>query len=187
MSRASRLVAISVASFVVLISILFVALKGRDLEVKISAEEIQAAIDNKPPKPKTFAGVCSLCVDNTRVELKKGSDRITVAMDLEVKIPLLSRLKDLTAKATVSAQVSYAREEYRFYIREPVLESLTLPSVPEKYTTYLEAASRAAALFHIGDIPIYTIKDKNLKTRVTRAVLEQVAVEDGMLVVTLRY
>jgi hypothetical protein len=83
--------------------------------------------------------------------------------------------------------VRYDQENFCLHLLSPEIQELQVEGVPEKYTKAVSLGTRKILQQYITDVPVYKIKDDNLKLKLAKAVLKNAEVIDGKLVITLGY
>jgi hypothetical protein len=86
-----------------------------------------------------------------------------------------------------STGIRYDNSKFRFYLKSPAIEEVKIGGIPEQFTSVVSATCKAIMLELIDEVPVFTIEDKDLKTKLAKAVLKKVNIADGELAVTLGY
>ena len=179
-------VTISVA-FVLLISIVaaYFYFSGKEFIVRISEETIKAKMAEKMPLSKTYLFVFQVTLDNPRVDLTNGSERINAGMDVVLNIKLTKEKKPFGGSVDISGGIRYLPEEGQFYLTDPKIEDLSIQGVPEKYSAKARKVLEKALSEYYQQHPIYQLKSKDIKQAAAKLVLKKVMVENEELVVFL--
>ena len=162
-------------------------LRGRTWQVFIERDQIQSAIDAKLPYEKDFLLVLNLRITALRVHLEEGSDRIGADADLGLNLQAGSAREPLGATARVDARLRYDQQRFCFFIVDPVVRRASLRGIPDRSTDLAVRYAQLGLQHLVDEVPVYTIRDDSLKRRLARAVVRDVAVRNGRVVVTLGY
>ena len=161
--------------------------RGRTWQVFIERDQIQSAIDAKLPYDKDFLLVLNLRITALRVHLEEGSDRIGADADLGLNLQAGSAREPLGATARVDARLRYDQQRFCFYIVDPVVRRASLRGIPDRSTALAVRYAQLGLQHLVDEVPVYTIRDDSLQRRLARAVVRDVAVRNGRVVVTLGY
>jgi hypothetical protein len=159
----------------------------REITINIPQSQIQKAVNKKMPYKKQFALIFTLIAQDTQVILKDGSDRIGAITNVKLDINLGGNTVDLGGSIHASTGIRYDNSKFCFFLKTPAIEEVKIRGIPEQYTSMASATCKTIMLELINEVPVYTIKDKDLKTKLAKAVLKRVEIADGALAVTLGY
>ena len=188
MKRSLVIVASSVLLGLLVVGVVaFFMIQGAEYTIYIEREQIQQAVDKKLPYEKRFALIFVLAVKNTRVFLTDGSDRIGASTDLELNVKIKDKPKNLGGFIKSETGVRYDQGNFCFYLLGPEIKELKIRGIPERYTRAVSAGTKRILEQYMSDVPVYKIKDDSLKLKLAKAVLKDVEVVNGRLVVTLGY
>ena len=162
-------------------------MRGRTWQVFIERDQIQTAIDAKLPYEKDFLLVLNLRITALRVQLEEGSDRIGADADLGLNLQAGSAREPLGATARVDARLRYDQQRFCFSIVDPVVRRASLRGIPDRSTALAVRYAQLGLQHLVDEVPVYTIRDDSLQRRLARAVVRDVAVRNGRVVVTLGY
>ena len=162
-------------------------MRGLTWQVFIERDQIQTAIDAKLPYEKDFLLVLNLRITALRVHLKEGSDRIGADADLGLNLQAGSAREPLGATARVDARLRYDQQRFCFSIVDPVVRRASLRGIPDRSTDLAVRYAQLGLQHLVDEVPVYTIRDDSLQRRLARAVVRDVAVRNGRVVVTLGY
>ena len=161
--------------------------RGRTWQVFIERDQIQSAIDAKLPYEKDFLLVLTLRITALMVQLEEGSDRIGADADLGLNLQVGSAREPLGASVRVDARLRYDQQRFCFYIVDPIVQRASLRGIPDRYTALALRYAQLGLQHLVNEVPVYTIRDDSLKLKLARAVVRDVAVHNGRVVVTLGY
>lgn len=163
----------------------FFYFSGKEYTVRIPEEEIREKMNEKLPLTKTYFIFLDLTLDNPRVELKEGSNRVHAGLDATLNIKLNKNPKPLGGTIDASGGVEYRRESGEFFLTDPVIENLAIQGIPEKHTDKVkEAASKLLTKWY-SENPIYSLSSLDTKRAAAKMLLKSVLVENKELVITL--
>lgn len=165
----------------------YLVFKGRAYTVHIERAEIQSALDARLPYSKNFLIVFTLTVNDVDVILADGADRIGVTCNMNVRIPGEGGNISVPGTVTADAGIRYEPDEYCFYLVDPVIRDAAIQGIPPHLAKQVSGVATLAVRHLANTVPIYRIKDKNLKSKLARAILKEVRIVNGRLEVKLGY
>ena len=124
-----------------------------------------------PGLPK--APAVEYALSNPVIRLVRGSDRIDLTLDVEIKMPLVPVAR---GTANLTSGVTYVSKEYAFYLVDPQIVSLTLPAATNRYQALIQKTMQYAIQVWYAKSPVYVIGGEQLRQRLVRAVLKSVVV-----------
>lgn len=163
----------------------YVFMMGKEYPLRFSEAEIQQRLSEKLPLTKTYLLIFQITVQNPRVQLKSGSDRVNAGIDITTRIRLGNQSTDLGGSVDVVAGIRYDAASGNFFLVDPVIERLSMEGIPEQYRTSFAAALSQALDAFYATRPIYTLNALDTKRGLAKAVLKRVVVVDGHLNVVL--
>ncbi|HVJ21495.1 MAG TPA: DUF1439 domain-containing protein [Polyangiaceae bacterium] len=153
----------------------------RSVTVEVEQSEIQQRLAAKFPVQKpVLLGTISL--ENPNVILRENSDRIGVALDAKLTLPLFP---PYIGKLTVSGKPAYRPAEKAFYLQEAALESFEVSGLPAAQAEALRGPTEIVARSVLDSFPVYQFDQRNWKEVSAEHVLQSVKVENGKLHATL--
>ena len=159
--------------------------KGKEFVFHFSEAEIQNTLATNLPLTKTYLFIIQVTLENPRVNLENGSNRVNAGLDVVLNITMDQNAQPLGGSVDVSGGVRYASESGEFFLTDPNIERLQIQGVSDKYTEKVNTAlSKALAEYYL-DHPIYTLSALDAKQASVRMVLKNVIVENKELVITL--
>ena len=153
--------------------------------ITIPEETIQEKIDTQLPVTKNYLFIFDVTLDNPRVNLLEGSNRINAGLDVYVNIKINEQDKTLGGTVDASGSLVYVAEEGAFYLSEPIIESLSVQGVPEKYTDIVSSAIEKLLVGFYSSRPVYKLKPTDIKQAAAKNALKSLVVRDQAMVVTL--
>lgn len=176
---------ISLGLFAVFAIGAFLYFSGKTYVITIPEEVIQQKLGEKLPLTKSYLLIFEVTLNNPRVDLKKGSNRINAGLDVELDIRTKRVGKRLTGKIDVTGALQYHAEEGAFYLAEPIIETLSIQGLPEKYAERSAKVIEKALTNYYSTRPIYTLKASDVKQAVAKLVLKDMVIQEESIVVTL--
>ena len=179
---------IAILALLVLLGLAFgtyLYFQGREYRYRFSEQFIQEKLAERLPMTKTYLAIFQVTLDQARVFLKEGEDRIHAGVDITLNLRINNASQPLGGSVDLSGGINYVAEEGSFFLIDPVIERLAVQGLPEKYLPQIQAVlTKALTEFYAGR-PLYTLNMEDKKQWAARLVLKQVIVEDRELVVTL--
>ncbi|HSY17233.1 MAG TPA: DUF1439 domain-containing protein [Candidatus Acidoferrales bacterium] len=160
---------------------------GREFDVTITQQQIDDALQAHFPVTKTNLLILHVTYSNPHATLLPESGRIEVGVDaaLEAALKPREQPKKFTGTVVMTTGLSYRYETKQFFLADPKVSKLTLQGVPQQYLDKSTNAVSAVIREQVQKIPVYTIKPKNMKTKVVRLILKDVQIKDGVIHATL--
>lgn len=173
-----------VVLFVVLASA-YVYFSGKEYTVKISESDIQQQLAEKMPISESYLVFLRATLDNPRVKLEKGSNRVNAGLDIVLSLKLADVEKPFGGSLDVSGGIRYEVKDKSFYLTDPKIENLSVQGFPDKYLSQATVLIEKFLAKHYQTHPIYTLKSTDAKQKALQLVLKDVIVEDKYLVITM--
>lgn len=156
------------------------------VRVTITREMIDDALEKKFPKQDTYAKILHVHYENPVVDFLPDEERVRISLDVRAEVGLQKVLsKSYTGSAMITTSLAYNPASHRFSLVEPNLEELELPGLSVQNLEILKEGMNLAAILWFDDIPVYRIKDKDLKTRMTRHTLREVNIKNNRIIAIL--
>jgi len=147
--------------------------------ISISREDIQAQVArNFPVKEENMFS--SLILQNPRVDLKEGSERVGLTVDAVV-----TALGGMETRGVVhlDGSLKYVREKGEFILADPVARSMEIDGVGDSIRRKMEEIVTAALQDKFNDDPIYKFDPKDMTQAMIMSALKSVKVTGGKLVI----
>lgn len=152
------------------------------LTLTFTEGELQEKLGRKFPKEEELLGLITIVIEEPRVDLMGLDNRIRLQAKAAVTIPFVSEEElDLT----VSSSVRYHAEDHTLRTSDYEVESLKTDRLPNKYEAPVRSAITMAARELFDDEIVHTIKDKDLKDKIGRLLIQKITVKNGILEVLL--
>ena len=159
--------------------------QGREYVFRFTEPELQAKLADNLPYARTYLFIFEVVLDNPRLALVEGSDRVNIGLDLTLNIRIQDEPLPLGGELDVSGGVRYDGESSQFFLTDPVIENLRVQGVPAEYTDRVNSVLTKALGTYYADRPIYTLRASDVKGAAARLLLKSVVVEQQALVITL--
>ncbi len=158
---------------------------GKEYQIRLAENQIREKLGERMPIRKDYLIIFEVILDNPRVSLVDGTNRIAGGLDVVLNIGLKSEKLQLGGTLDVSGGVRYESDAGRFFLTEPVIERFAIQGVPERYTDKVNQVLTKALGEYYSDHPIYTLNAADLKQGAARLLLKSVVVESKQLIITL--
>ena len=153
--------------------------------IRLDEEELTNTLGKRMPITKSHLLVFETSLDNPRVTLVDGQDRVQGGLDVDLLIR--AGKTQLTFNGTVDASsgIRYEAAEGAFYLSQPVVETLSVQGLPDRYADRAKSLLTRALDEYYKRWPVYTLKQKDFKQATTKLVLKDVIIQNQELVITL--
>lgn len=163
----------------------YIYFSDKEYVVTIPEQVIREKLDSKLPLKKTYLLIFDVTLDNPRVDLIAGSNRINTGLDIELNIKIDNHEKPLGGKVDASGDLRYAPSEGAFYLVNPVIENLLIQGLPENYSDKISKVFEKALKNFYSSRPIYTLKASDTKPAAARLILKTLQIQEEAVIVTL--
>jgi hypothetical protein len=160
-------------------------LPERDLSLHFTETQLQDKLNAKLPAPKTYLTIFNITLENAKVHLRNGSNKISIGLDVVLNLKGQGAYPPLVGKIEVSAGVAYVPETAQFFLVEPIMDSLSMQGIPKIYAEKVTSALSKALAAYYAEHPVYQLKSTDYKQAAARFVLKSVDVENQELVLKL--
>ncbi len=164
---------------------LYIYFSGKEYVFSFSESQIHEKLATKLPLSKKYLIIFEVTLDNPRVTLTNGSDRVAAGLDVILNIWINKNPKPLGGTLDASGGIKYVKNDGEFYLTGPVIEHLSIQGIPEKYLEKANQVLTKAIAEYYESHPIYKLKPTDVKKAAARLVLKNVIIEEQQLVVTL--
>ena len=148
------------------------------LNVRLSEQELQEKFDARLPIKKSIKHVIEVKLDDARVDLRPGSDRLYLELSVFGKISPLPTTRVATAQ--ISSEVAYREGTGDDVADNPRVEALTVTGSAKRYRGKIEQAINLA-LTQLGDVPLHRFEEGSKE----RYFLKEASVKDEHLVLRI--
>lgn len=181
--RRRRMVFAALAVFVFLPAIPGCRLYDRGIIIEITQQQIQERLAQKFPISRTYLVGLNLTLSDPEVVLEEGSDRIGFKVSAATNIKVDG--ESIGGRINLSSGVGYRRDEGALALLDPGVEEVALSRLPREYEDEVVAAADLAVGHYLEGYTVYKLDRKDLKQRLAKLVLQEVAVRNGALRVKL--
>jgi Protein of unknown function (DUF1439) len=160
-------------------------LYGREYVFRFTEAQLHQALAERLPIEKSYFVIFLITLDNPRIKLVEGSDRVNAGLDITFNVRLSDEPAPLGGSIDASGGIRYDASEGQFFMTDPKVERLEVEGIPEQYSSRVAGALTSALGEYYSAHPIYTLDGSDAKQAAARLVLRSVVVERQELVVTL--
>ncbi len=158
-------------------------LRGRIFAITITQEQIQAQLDQKFPIDKAMLLVLKLTLQNPKVHLHEGSERIDFSVD--ALLTTVVEGKQLKGSAALSGLVRYDPGHGQFFFDDARVDDLAIAGLSERYHEQAVKLATLAVREYVQGKPLYTLDQADVKQSLAKLTLRSVRVVGGRLVVAM--
>ena len=163
----------------------FYLLNDESYTLKFTEPQLRNRLAKELPFSETYFFVFNVTLENPRIDLLNGSDRIAGGIDAAVKIGLGESNIPIAGALDISGGVRYEPSEGAFYMADPRIERIRLPGVPDTLANQANQALSLALTQFYAERPIYVLSPDDFREAATKLVLHDVTVKGEVLHVTL--
>ncbi len=154
--------------------------------LEISEKKLQKTVQSMMPmvKKKFFITVT---LSDPQIHLIEATNEIAVYTHINVKFPKGVSAGEISSsgKLKIKGTLSYKSDTGQFFYKNPVIEKLEIHKVSEKYMAKLKTMIQLVAKQTLEILPVYTLKDDNLKNKLAKAMLQSITVKDKKLLLEM--
>ncbi|MEO1240677.1 MAG: DUF1439 domain-containing protein [Pseudomonadota bacterium] len=180
-----RNIAVGLIAIILLGAGVLFLISRNDYVFRFSEADLRERVDQRLPWTKRYLFIFDVTVDNPRIDLVEGSDRVAGGVDILLNITLGGGELPLGGAVDVSGSVLYQSKDGEFFLTDPEIESVRVQGVPERFSNQANEAISMALREFYRTRPIYSLQGTDASHVAARLVLKDVVVEDEHLVVTL--
>ncbi len=178
-----RLIILGVIIIIIVVTLFL--LKGRTFELQFTENQIKEAISKKLPFERNYFLIFKIILQNPRLTLIDGSDRIMVGLDVTLNVKLANQSKPIGGTIDASGSFSYKSEKGEFYLSNPNIEKFNIQGLPPELTNKGNTIIAKAIGEFYSDKPIYRMKTDDLKQATAKAIVKSITVKNKVVYVTL--
>ena len=176
-----RAIVLTVMVIAAVIGAAYFYFSGKEYVFRFTETQLRQALSERLPLEKSYLLIFQVTLDNPRIALVQGSDRINAGLDVTLNIGLRDELLILAGSLDASGGIRYDSGDGQFFLTDPIIEDLEVRGIPEEYVSRVTGVLTEALDEYYADHPIYTLNSLNA----ARLVLKSVVVDQQELVVTL--
>jgi len=164
-----------------IIPIISVGLSALTFTKIITLNELQERIEvSFPLSQKNF--LFNTTLSNPKIVLNKGVNR----MGIDVDLALFSGEKPISQGSVfISGQIDYRPLGGEFYLKDTHIDNLNLQGISKERVKQVELMLEIIARGLLSKIPIYRLKEENLKHRLAKSMLKSVKINNGKMEIAL--
>ena len=170
---------------VLLVAIYFLFLRGELIELRFSRDEIKTRIDQKLPYQKPGSHF-DLIIKNVRIDFPAQSKRIHLGFDLEVSSTKFLRGVLFNGSIDLDSSIRYEETSAQFYLDDAQVLDLKMDRIPAAFSKKMVKGINKSVIEYVRTIPIYRLKESDVKNQLTRAFLKKIRIEQGQLIVVIK-
>jgi hypothetical protein len=159
----------------VLLACLVACGKPKHVTVVLERGDIEERLKAKFPVEKERL-LSRVLLDDPRLILQDGSDRIGIDVRVKTKVPLL---REYTGRMAATGKLAYRFEDKAFYLTEPTIERIEIAGLEAEHVERVRPPIEAVARSVLERFPVYEFKRRTLKEVTAEYVLRAVTVQDG--------
>lgn len=163
----------------------YVYFSGKEYEVRITEEQIRQKLNQKLPFTKKYLFTIEVTLDNPRIKLVEGTDRVKGGMDVTLNIKLNDESRPFGGSVDATSGIMFSRDQGQFFLIDPVIDNLQVQGFPDKYVERANKVLAKALAEYYRANPIYTLKQGDAKQLAAKLVLKRVFIETKELVLIL--
>ena len=160
-------------------------LSDNSLTLRFSENDLRERLDRQLPFSKNYLLVFNVTLDNPRIDLIDGSDRIAGGVDAILNVKFGGSETPVGGALDISGGVRYEAAAGEFFLTDPIIENVHIQGIPSSIANRANKALSLALEEFYRDRPIYRLSETELNEQAARLILRDVVVEDETLVVTL--
>lgn len=164
---------------------LYFYFEGREYTFRFTESQLYEKLTERTPVRKTYLFIFQVELNNPRIMLLDGSDRVNAGLDITLNIRINEEPLPLGGEIDVSGGVRYEGSEGQFFLTDPIVENLSVQGIPADMLDRVYSALTVALGEYYADRPIYTLRASDLKQAAAKLLLKNVVVQNQELVITL--
>lgn len=159
--------------------------EGREYTFRFTESQLHDKLAERLPLRKTYLLIFQVVLDNPRLLLVDGSDRVNAGLDVTLNFRINNEPLPLGGELDVSGGIRYEESEGQFYLTDPIIEKLNVQGIPASITDRVNSVLTRALGEYYADRPINTLRKSDVKQAAARLLLKNVVVRNRELVITL--
>ena len=153
--------------------------------LKISEKTIQAGLSKNTPMVRTYKDVFDVVIDEPRLDLVEGSDRVRAGVDIELSMRVLGKPITLNGSADAESAVAYQAQSGEVYLVNPVIAALEVPGLMPSIGGRVQDVVQLAVATYYRERPIYVLSDEKASEAAAKFVVRDVVIRNEQLRITL--
>ena len=153
--------------------------------VELSEKRLQKKVSAMMPM-EASKYYLTVTLSEPEIELIEGRNEIGVFTHIEVVVPKIKRAEIKgSGRTKITGSLSYESERCEFFFKNPVIEMLEIDKVSERYIPVVKSIVQFIAQKILAKLPVYRLKDENLKHKLAKSMLQSITVKDKKLLLKL--
>lgn len=160
--------------------------------IKLTASDLQPEVSSAFPIEVEQSAI-KIQLTNPRVKLDRGKDTLGLETDVVVVLPKIglkgrgeeAELPRLTGKTVVEGKIAYDKTSGTIYFQDGDMVDFKVDQIPSTFEGQVKNIASAATRKQLKKIDIYTLDASKYEEKAAKALLQDVAVADGRLVLSL--
>lgn len=152
----------------------------RDVEFPLA--KLQQSVDKRLPFSQRYLGLFEITADQARLALPAGQNRLSLAADVTVALPLLG--KSWRGKMAISGVLALDNPQNAVTLTEPRLDRLTMDGMDDAYAAQVTQIGNLLARQLLANVPLYTFKPDDLRYAGAAFMPTKIGTKPEQLVVT---
>ena len=174
-----------VAFFAAILMGVFLSCSMGSYDIRITNEEINTRLAAKFPLTRTYLLLFKVTLSNPHVILHDATDKVTLGIDVAVEMPSRKKRDAVSGAVTVTSGIQFNNKTGQFFLKDPVIDSLSVPEVENGRALEIKELISAALHEYLVRMPVYTLKATEVKKSIARLVIKDVRISNGVIIVTL--
>ena len=158
---------------------------ANSLTFRLSEPQLRAIANAQAPYENSYYSLFDVTLDNLRVDLEDGSDRIAAGADIKLVLDLGFAMIPLNGAADFTGGLEYRPEAGAFFLKDPVITDLRIQGVPARYADRSHEVVSLALAEYYELQPVYSLEDTRASHMAARLLLKEIEIKDEHLIVTL--
>ena len=180
-----KLALVVVATVVLLLGGAYFYFSGKEYVLTITEEELRKKVNESLPYTERYLLIFVVTLDNARIELESGSNRINGGFDVNLNAKIVDEEEFIGGSLDISGGIRYDNQSTSFFLVDPKIENLSVKGVPEKHKDKTTKVLNLALSEYFKKEPIYSLAGPDAKKVAARMVLKDFKVEEESVIVTL--
>ena len=151
---------------------------GAPAKLTLTREELQREVEKKFPIEKSEL-LFSAALSKPRVLLNPANNRLGLGVTIMVSAPLI---KTMTGQGELDGNVRFDPAARELYLDSPRLKLIEASGISEKDLRSAEEIINPLLATTLARVPIYRLKETDLRVPVTQAQVKDVRVQEGSVV-----
>ena len=152
---------------------------------RFSEADLQDRLNAAMPVRKTYLFIFVIVLDNPRVTLIDGTERVHGGLDITLNLYREDVSVPLGGAIDVSGGIRYDSATGQLFLTDPAIEHVAVQGMPAGEAEIANKALTWALGEYYRERPIYTLSYTDVRQAAAKLVLKNVVVKNGELVITL--